>query len=106
MIKQLNKINFSNYNFFSSVTIAYLDLLEKILSAVDKITPFKDLRIKTNTKVWFDDEIAKAIKLREKHLKLFESTKLHIDEYLDKEAKYHAVKLIKNKSQFYKEKIF
>ena len=91
---------------FSSVTLAYLDLLEKILSAVDKITPFKDLRIKTNTKVWFDDEIAKAIKLREKHLKLFESTKLHIDEYLDKEAKYHAVKLIKNKSQFYKEKIF
>ena len=86
--------------------IAYLDLLEKILSEVDKIVPFKDLRIKNNTQDWFDDEVAKAVKLREKRLKQFKSTKLHIDEDLYKEAKYHAVKLIKQKkSQFYKEKL-
>ena len=45
-------------------------------------------------------------KLREKRLMEFWSTKLHIDEDLYKEAKYHAVKLIKQmKSQFYKEKL-
>ena len=38
--------------------------------------------------------------------KQFKSTKLHIDEDLYKQAKYHAVKLIKQKkSQFYKEKL-
>ena len=73
---------------------------------VNKIAPFRDLRIKNNTQDWFDDEVAKAIKRREKRLKHFKSTKLYIDEDLYKEAKYHAVKLIKQKkSQFYKEKL-
>ena len=49
LIKELKKINFPNYNIFSNINIAYLDLMEKILSMVDKITPFKDLRIKNNT---------------------------------------------------------
>ena len=34
----------------------------KILNVVDKIAPFKVLRIKNNTQDWFDDEVAKAIK--------------------------------------------
>ena len=106
LIKELKKINFPNYNIFSSVNIAYLDLVEKILNVVDKIAPFKDLRIKNNTQDRFDDEVAKAIKLRKKRLRQFKSTKLHIYEYLFKESKYHAVKLIKQKqSQFYKEKL-
>ena len=80
--------------------------MEKILSVVDKIALFKVLRIKNNTQDSFDDEVAKAIKLREKRLKQFKSTRLHIDEDFYKEAKYHAAKLIKqNKSQFYKEKL-
>ena len=75
--------------------------MEKTLSVVDKIAPFKDLRIKNNTQDWFDDEVAKAIKLWEKRLKQFKSTKLHIDEDLYKEGKYHTVKLItKRKANF------
>ena len=106
LIKNLKKINFPNYNIFSNNNIAYLDLMEKILSMVDKIAPSKDLRIKKNTQDWFDDEVAKAIKLMENRLKQFKSTKLHIDKDLCKQAKYHAVKLIKQKeSQFYKEKL-
>ena len=80
--------------------------MEKILIVVNKIAPFRDLRIKDNTQDWFDDEVAKAIKLKEKRLKQFKSTELDIDEDLYKEAKYHAVKLIKQKkSPFYKEKL-
>ena len=106
LIKELKKINFPKYNIFSNVNIAYLDLVEKIFSVVDKIAPFKDLRIKNNTQDWFDDKVAKAIKIeREKCLKQFKSTKLYIDEDLHKEATYHAVKLTKKKKiQFYKEK--
>ena len=77
----------------------------QILSVANKITPFRD--VKNNTQDWFDDEVAKAIKLREKRVKqLVKSTKLNIIEDLYKVAKYHALKLIKEKkSQFYKEKI-
>ena len=53
----LTQINFPDYNIFSNVNIAYLDLVQKILSSVNKIAPFKDR---------FDDEVAEAIKLREK----------------------------------------
>ena len=91
LIKEL-KIIFKYYNIFSNVNIAYLNLVEKILSVVDKVAPFKD-----NTQEWFDDKVSKAIKLRGKRLKQFKSTKLHIDEYLYKETKYYAVKLIKQK---------
>ena len=66
--EELTNINFPDY-IFSSVNIAYLDLVQKNLSVVDKIAPFKDFRIKNNTQDWFDDKVAEAIKLREKCLK-------------------------------------
>ena len=47
--EELTKINFRDYNIFFNVNITYLDLVEKILSVVDKIAPFEDLRIKNNT---------------------------------------------------------
>ena len=73
---------------------------------VDKIAPFKDLRVKNNTRDWFDDEVTEAIQLREKRLKHFKSTKLCVDEELYKEAKYHVMKLIKEKErQFYTNKL-
>ena len=50
--------------------------------------------------------MAEAIDLRDKRLKHFKSTKLHVDEELYKEAKYQAQKLIKEtKKQFYQEKL-
>ena len=61
--EELTKINFPDYNIFSNVNIAYLDLVKKILSVVDKIAPFKDLRVKNNTQDWFDDEVTEAIQL-------------------------------------------
>ena len=61
--EELTKINFPDYNIFSNVNIAYLDLVKKILSVVDKIAPFKDLRVKNNTQDWFDDEVTETIQL-------------------------------------------
>ena len=66
---------------------------------IDKRAPFKDLRIKNNTQDWFDYKVAADIKLREERLKPFKSTKLHIDEGLYKEAKYHALKSITEKEK-------
>ena len=66
---------------------------------VDETAPLKDLKVKNNTNGWFDDEVAEAIKLREKHLHHFKSTKSHIDEELYKESKFLAMKLIKEKKK-------
>ena len=59
-IKELKKLNFPNCNIFSNINIAQLDLMENILSMADKIRPFKDLRIKSNTQDWFHEEVTKA----------------------------------------------
>ena len=34
LIKELKRINYSNYNIFSNINIACLDLVEKILNVV------------------------------------------------------------------------
>ena len=105
MKEELTKINFPDYNTFSNVNIAYLDIVEKMSNVVDKTEPFKDPRIKNNTQDWFDDKVAEAIKLREKRFKNFKSTKLRTDEELYTESKYLAMKLLrKQKKKFYKEK--
>ena len=59
LIEEWTKINLPDYNIFSNVNIAYLNLVENILSIVYKIVLFK---------------------LRKKHLKHFKSTKLQTDE--------------------------
>ena len=84
LTEELTKINSHDYNIFSNVNIGFLDLFEKILSVVDKIASVKGLRIKNNTQDSFDNEVTKAIKLTETLLKNFKSTKLHIDEALDR----------------------
>ena len=75
LIEELTKINFPGCDVFSNVNIAYLDLVEKLLSVADNIAPFKDLRIKSVTQNWFDDEVAETIKLREKSFKHLKSKK-------------------------------
>ena len=86
-VEELKKINFLNYNIFSDINAAYSDLVEKITTVIDKVAPYKEVRIKNNTEDWFDDEIAEAIKFREKCLIRFKLTKLHTGEDLYKEVK-------------------
>ena len=105
-VEELKKKNFLNYNIFSDVNAAYSDLVEKITTVIDKVAPYKEVRIKNNTQDWFDDDVAEAIKFRGKCLMHFKLTKLHIDEDLYKEAKHNAMNLIKTKkNQFYKRKL-
>ena len=97
LLEELRKVKFPDYNIFSNVNVAYKDLVEKILSVVNKIAPYKVLRVKNNTQDWFDSEVAEAINLRDKCLQKFKLTKLHVDEELYKDAKNNALKLIKEK---------
>ena len=52
LIKELKKINFTNYNIFSNVTIAYY-LVEKILGWSIKLHLSKILESKTTLRIGF-----------------------------------------------------
>ena len=102
----LEKINFPNYDIFSSINVAYTDLLKKISDTLDNIAPIKEIRVKNNTQDWFDNEVNEAIKIRDKFFKKFKKSYLHIHYDLYIEAKYNVKSLVKQKkSEFYKKKL-
>ena len=64
---------------------------------VNEIAPMKDIRLKTNSKPWFDSDILEAIRVRDKLKKLFLRTKLHVDHERFKKQRNSAQQKIKNK---------
>ena len=91
--------NFPYYEYFNDVDIAYSDFIQCITSVINKIAPFKEIRIKNYSHDWFDGEILDKIILRDKRLKKFKESRLNIDEQLYKEAKTNVQKLIKIKER-------
>ena len=95
----MRKINFPKYDTFSNVNVAYTDLVKNISNTIDRVAPIKELRIKNNTQGCFDNEIADAIKIRDKYFKKFKKSNLHIDYDFYIEAKYDVKKLIKQRKK-------
>ena len=58
----LNKIDFSNNQTFSCVNKTYLDFIAKLITVIDTLCP-KKIRIKGNTKAWFDSEVISLINM-------------------------------------------
>ena len=67
-------INFLDYEYFNDVDIAYSDFIQRITSVVNKIAPFKEIRIKNYSHDWFDGDILDKVILREKRLKKFKAS--------------------------------
>ena len=65
-------------------------------TVINKIAPFKVIRIKNYSHGWFDGENLDKIILRDRRLKKFKASTLNIDEQLYIEAKINVQKLIKN----------
>ena len=104
--KSLGQLVFPKYEIFDDVNAAYSDFFQKIMTVIDKITPFKTKRVKGNTRKFFDGEVFKKLISRDKLFQKFKKSRLHIDKELLKKAKYEALKLIATKKQaFFKEKI-
>ena len=96
-------INFPDYEYFNDVEIDVV-FIQHITSVINKIAPFKEIRIKNYFHDWFDGEILDEIILRDKRLKKFKSSRLNIDEQLYKEAKINVQKVIKIKKRLLRRK--
>ena len=64
----LSMVNFPDYEYFKDVGIAYSDFIQHITSAINKIAPFKEIRIKNYSHDWFDCEILDKIIQKTKSL--------------------------------------
>ena len=83
----LNDLALPDYSKFENVDDAYDDFIKKLTEAIDGISPIKRVRVKGNTKEWFDEEIHNAIKIRDKNFSTFKRSKLKKDEVCYKESK-------------------
>ena len=93
----LKTVQFPNYDIFSNVNITYSDLLNKIADPSDKVAPIKEIIINNKKQDCSDNEIAEAIKIREKYFKKFLKSNLQLDYNFYVEAKYDLEKLTKQK---------
>ena len=59
-------INFPDYEYFNGVDIAYSNFIHRITSVINKIAPFKEIRIKNYSDDWFDGKILEKIILLDK----------------------------------------
>ena len=66
-MEHLGAIEFPDYSNYTCVNDAYQDFVTKFLSVIDFVTPTRTLRVKSNTKPWFDIDVLNAIRNRGKH---------------------------------------
>ena len=96
--------HFLTMEHFPDVNAAYSDFINKLMSIINQIAPFKEVSVKNRTE-WFDGEVAESIKARDKWFKKFKKSKLLIDRELFNAARNITQSLIyKKKKLFFTEK--
>ena len=78
---------------------AYENFIQKLMSIIDKLAPFKTKRVKGNSQEWFDGEVHKSIALPDKLLKKFEHSKLNADKEIYNKAYNKSHRLILQKKE-------
>ena len=100
-IQKLSELQFPNYSIFDNVNEAYSDFVTKFMNIIDNISPLKQIRVKTNTKPWFDSEILSAIHVRDKLRKKYKKSGLQIEFEMFKNAQKLAKQITKIKKCSY-----
>ena len=59
----LSKVYFPNYENFGDVNKAYENFIQKLMSVIDKLVPFKTKRVRGNSQGWFNGKVLESIAL-------------------------------------------
>ena len=101
LIQKLGEIQFPDYSSFVNINDAYHDFITKLLNIIDKLAPFKQVRVKSNSKPWFDGETLESIRVRDKLRKKYKKSGLKTDFDNFKNAQKQAKQNIKQKKCVY-----
>ena len=82
----LSKVYFPNYENFSDLK-AYGNFIQKLMSIIDKLAPFKTKQVKGNSQEWFDGEVLESIALPHKLFKKFKYSKLNVNKEIYNKAR-------------------
>ena len=99
----LREIVFPNYLTYACVSDACSNFIYRFAEAISFIAPSKKIRVKANSKPWFDNQVVSAIQRRDKLYKKFKYSGLETDRDNFKVAKMHLRKMILKKKKSYLE---
>ena len=74
-IQNLDDIDWSDIFICHNVDIAWGKFKSTLLSILDKLAPYKEIRVKQRTKPWMSSEILNLIRQRDKYLRKFRRSK-------------------------------
>ena len=92
-------MKFPNYENFININQAYSNFIQKLVSVIDEIAPWKTKRVKGNSKEWFDSAVSEGINNRDKRFRKFKKSRLHLNKENYKKARYQGKKLIPEKKE-------
>ena len=95
----LSKVYFPNYEKFTDMHKAYENFIQKLMSVIDKLAPFKTKRVKGNSQECFAWEFLESIALRDQLFKKFKSSKLNLDKEIYNKARNKSHRLILRKKK-------
>ena len=97
----LREIAFPNYLTYTCVNNTYSDFIYRFVEAINFIVLSKMIRVKANSKPWFDNQIVSPTQRQNKLCKKFKHSGLETDKDNFKVAKMHLQKIILKKKKFY-----
>ena len=100
-IKNLDVVNFPNYENFQDTNLANSDFLNKLTKVINDIAPTKQSKVKNRSQEWFDGQIAEKISIRDKLFKKLKKSRLHVDEIVFKQARNDVENIIKRKKKIF-----
>ena len=100
-VEQLTGKQFLDYSNYTCVNDSYQDFVTKFFSIIDFVAPITTLRVKSNTKPWFDIDGLNTIWKRDKHYRKFKRSGKEIDKGNLKCEKLLLKKVINNKKKLY-----
>ena len=95
----LGKVCFQDYENFSDVNKAYEDFIQKLMSIIDKLAPFKTKQVKGNSQEWFGGDVLESIALQDKLFKKFKQSTLNVDKEIYNKARNKSHRLILKKKR-------
>ena len=96
---KLSQANFAKYIDFDNINVAYFHFVELVTNIIDEIAPMREVRVRKNTQKWVDQEVLERIRIRDRLLTKFRSSKTHVDYVNFKKARNHVQNLIKKKKK-------
>ena len=64
---------------YTSINVAHSDFINKFMRAINTASLIKKVRVKVNSKLWFDSEIISAIQKRDKVYSRYKKSGLETD---------------------------